>query len=168
MSRKAGLGSHERAREGGTNVWLTPRDVIEALGPFDLDPCAAAEDPLRCAPVGYTEDGLERPWFGLVWCNPPYGPHVGPWLARCASHGSAIALVFARTETQVMQEALRAADGVLFVAGRFKFERPDGAKTTSNAGAPSMLLAFGWEAVDRIEASGIDGVFFSQSVEEYQ
>jgi hypothetical protein len=36
-----GITGHEKPYEGATNVWLTPKDMIDDLGPFDLDPCAA-------------------------------------------------------------------------------------------------------------------------------
>jgi hypothetical protein len=46
------------------------------LGGIDLDP-ASATKPQEWIKAGtyYTalEDGMEQPWFGRVWCNPPYG-----------------------------------------------------------------------------------------------
>ena len=38
-----GMGSHHSAA-AGTHVWLTPPHVVDALGPFDLDPCASTEE----------------------------------------------------------------------------------------------------------------------------
>ena len=35
---KTGIESHTRAFRGQTDCWLTPPEVIKALGPFDLDP----------------------------------------------------------------------------------------------------------------------------------
>jgi hypothetical protein len=57
---------------------LTPRFVIDALGPFDLDPCPPKERPWDTARRHFTEadDGLSRPWKGRVWLNPPYGPQT--------------------------------------------------------------------------------------------
>jgi hypothetical protein len=70
-----------------------------------------------------------------------------------------------------MQNALKAADAVLFVAGRIAFERPPGYIPTpdpatgkiprdNSPGAPSMLLAFGPEAVARLGRAKIAGAFF--------
>lgn len=161
MSVRA-IGSHERPNEGATNIWLTPAHLIDALGPFDLDPCACENCPARCAPSYFTEaqDGLAQPWSGLVYCNPPYGPHVGPWLRKCAEYGNAIALVMARTETAAINPVLPTADLVLFLKGRLFFLKPDGTRGKTNAGAPSMLLAWGPLAVARLRASGLAGAYF--------
>ena len=32
---------YESAHTGNTNTWLTPPELVKALGPFDIDPCAA-------------------------------------------------------------------------------------------------------------------------------
>lgn len=50
-----------------TNVWLTPRYVLDLLGQFDVDPCAATVRPWDCARINYTEadNGLsQEPLFG--------------------------------------------------------------------------------------------------------
>lgn len=155
--------THERGREGKSNVYLTPPDLIEALGPFDLDPCAApAPRPWPTARTHYDitvgQDGLALPWKGLVFCNPPYGPHAAPWLVKCADHGDAIALIFARTETQGFVEGVwKRADAALFLEGRLMFRLPDGSfpldkhGRPAGAGAPSVLVAYGARAVSRLE-----------------
>ena len=138
-SKGRGLTGHEKPNKGETDVWLTPPSIIERLGPFDLDPCGELHWPT--AKTIYTARGLEQPWFGRVWLNPPYS-EVGDWLERLADHGSGIALVFARTETKWAQKILPRATSVWFPAGRFKFHKPDGT-VKGCAGAPSMFLAFG-------------------------
>src|SRR5438552_2229167 len=69
--------------------WITPRYLIERLGPFDLDPCASITQPWPCADRQYTvrDNGLLLPWHGLVWLNPPYGQATAAWLDRLALHG---------------------------------------------------------------------------------
>ena len=103
---KTGIGSHTRALQGRTDCWLTPPEIIKALGPFDLDPCAAPGQPWPTAKHHYAlpQDGLQLPWFGRVWLNPPYGQQTGLWLERLNQHGNGIALVFARTETAMFFE----------------------------------------------------------------
>lgn len=157
---KTGMGSHERAIEGETNEWLTPPHILEALGPFDLDPCAPVVRPWEIADAHYTieDDGLSQPWHGFVWVNPPYGPHAGAWLEHAAAHGNGLALIFARTETKAWRDHIWArAEAVGFLHGRLRFFRNDGTMgTTSNAGAPSALVAYGVEAVRRIKSSGLE------------
>ena len=103
---KTGIGSHTRAVRGRTDCWLTPPEIIEALGPFDLDPCAAPGQPWTTAEHQYAppQDGLQLPWFGRVWLNPPYGQQTGLWLDRLSRYGNGVALVFARTETAMFFE----------------------------------------------------------------
>lgn len=157
------IGGHQRAR-GGTDEWLTPRWIIEALGPFDLDPCAPAEQPWPTASHFHTkcENGLLQRWWGRVFCNPPYGRAVGAWIARLAAHGRGTALVFARTETAWwFRWVWPVATALLFIEGRVTFCRPNGepAKLGHNSGGPSVLIAYGLEDADRLAESGIAGAF---------
>lgn len=140
--------------------WLTPPHLLQRLGPFDLDPCAPVGRPWDMARAHYTvmDDGLAQPWTGLVWCNPPYGKAAASWLARCAEHGQALALIFARTETEMFFEHVwRKASALLFIRGRIHFHHVDGTRAAANSGAPSVLVAYGDKAVERIKRGGIDG-----------
>ena len=142
-----------------THDWLTPPELLQALGAFDMDPCASQYQPWRTAAQQYTieDDGLARDWVGRVWCNPPYGPHAEKFLKRIADHGNGIALIFARTETKAFQEfCWRKADAMLFMAGRIKFRLPGGG-TSGTAGAPSVLIAYGKENAEALRRSGIAG-----------
>lgn len=147
----------------GTHTWLTPKPIIDALGPFDLDPCAAPEPrPFATAKTMNSihdggVDGLSLEWFGRVWLNPPYSDKPVQWLHKLKLHGNGIALVFARTDTAWLQGVI-ADSGVFFIRGRISFMRPDGS-FGNNAGAPSVLLPFGEENVAKVLTSGIDGVW---------
>jgi len=158
-----GVGAHPyRARPvAESHVWLTPPEILSALGPFDLDPCAAPEPrpwPTAARHITLPEDGLAAEWFGRVWCNPPFGRHTAAWLQRMAEHGNGIALAFARTDTGMFhQHVWPAADAVLFVAGRPNFYRPDGSRARGNSGGPICLIAYGWKNVEALRASGIKG-----------
>jgi hypothetical protein len=61
------LGSHQRS-VGKSQVHITPRWLLDRLGPFDLDPGAADPRPWDCARVNITEreNGLAHPWRGRV------------------------------------------------------------------------------------------------------
>lgn len=168
-TNRRGIGAHESPKSE-TSVWLTPPAVLEALGPFDLDPCACCEPrPWPTAARHYTkaENGLSRPWVGRVWLNPPYGPPavVGPWLRRMVRHDRGTALLFARTETALFFETVwPAASAVLFLKGRLHFHRPDGSLPRSNngsgkSGAPSVLIAYGAEDADRLRECGLAGQY---------
>ena len=153
------MGSHQSHR-AGTTTWLTPPHIIEALGPFDLDPCAAAEWTTATEHYILPQDGLALPWGGMVWLNPPYGSEAWTWLDRLADHGKGIALVFARTETAgFVEQVWGKADAVLFLHGRLHFHYPDGTRAPANSGAPSCLVAYGREAAERLERSGLPGSF---------
>lgn len=154
------LGSHQRSI-GKSQVHLTPRWLIEALGPFDTDPCAADPRPWDCARINYTErdDGLSQTWEGRVWLNPPFNRYeVGRWIEKLGQHGNGICLVHARTETAWFHQIWQHANGILFMADRMKFIRPDGTEQPANSGAPIILAAFGTPNLHRLETSMIEGV----------
>ena len=146
--------------EAGKDEWLTPPDILRALGPFDLDPCAPVKRPWDTAKQHFTifDNELKRQWSGRVWMNPPYGAKTPIWLARMAEHGNGIALIFARTETEMFfSHVWSKASAVLFIKGRLNFHHVSGERAGFNAGAPSVLVAYGDLNVSALETSGIDG-----------
>lgn len=156
---KTGMGSHQSAKMKN-DEWLTPPEIIEALGKFDLDPCAPFRRPWRMAGQHWCkkDNGLDRRWYGRVWCNPPYGLEAEAWLAKLVQHGNGIALIFARTETEMFfTHVWEKADAILFLKGRLYFHYVDGSKATANAGAPSCLIAYGKDNVEALEQSGLRG-----------
>lgn len=179
--RETGMGGHQSAASN-TDVWLTPPELLAVLGgpdSFDLDPCAAIDQPWATARQHYTvaDNGLLKPWHGRVWHNPPYQTGViGRFMRRMVEHGKGISLIFARTETEVFHETVwRAADAMLFLEGRLffhvnedtAFERKGkeplqvrrGEKAPANAGAPSVLCAYGPEDADVLASCGLPGAF---------
>ncbi len=156
---KNGIGSHQLPKML-KDEWLTPPNIIDALGPFDLDPCSPVVRPWPTAKKHYTvsDDGLSQKWEGRVWCNPPYGLVAAKWLDKLASHGNGIALIFARTETKMFFDHVwNRANAVLFIEGRLFFYHSTGKIATGNGGAPSVLIAYGKENVDSLRSSGING-----------
>lgn len=157
------MGSHQSTR-AETTTWLTPPHILAALGHFDLDPCAHPDwptaDRLLCLP----EDGLATDWTvgSRVWLNPPYGRETWVWLERLAAHGRGTALIFARTETAgFVEQVWRKATALLFLHGRLHFHAADGTRARANAGAPSVLVAYGEADAEVLRASGLDGTFVS-------
>ena len=97
-----GIGGHQ-SQKMLKDEWLTPPSLLKDLGTFDLDPCSPINRPWNTANHHYTklDNGLEKDWFGCVWCNPPYGRFAEIWLEKLARHGNGMALIFARTETEM-------------------------------------------------------------------
>jgi hypothetical protein len=135
---------------------------VKALGKFDLDPCASVDRPWDTANTHYTikENGLSMPWFGRVWCNPPYGKEMVPFLEKMVNHPEGgILLMFARTETKAFFKYVwDKADAILFLKGRLRFHRPDGS-TGRLAGSPSVLIAYGPNEVEVLKDCGLPGKF---------
>lgn len=162
--RFAGIGGHHSHR-AGTVEWLTPPEIIAALGPFDLDPCAAIDQPWPTAAHHFTrvDNGLMKPWRGRAWMNPPYANGViSAWLERMAAHGHGTALIFARTETEAFFSGVwDQATALLFMRGRINFHFGErwqdprtgrwyeiGERAPGNAGAPTVLCAYGVNDAD--------------------
>ncbi len=158
-----GLHPYASRPVAGSHVWLTPPEIVAALGPFDLDPCAAPEPrpwPTATRHITLPEDGLTADWQGRVWCNPPFGSHTGQWLGRMALHGNGVALTFARTDTAMFHSwVFRKASALLFLAGRPHFHLPDGSRAKGNSGGPICLIAYGAFNAAALADSGLRGAY---------
>jgi hypothetical protein len=131
------------------DTWLTPPELLAALGKFDMDVCCPSGMPWKTAPkmVCLPEDGLAVKWKGRVWCNPPFS-HILPWAEKMANHGNGILLVPAKSPCTVWgQLVLASSDAVLFQKGRLSFHYLDGSKPTGKWG-PYMLCAYGPKNVE--------------------
>jgi len=154
--------SFEGKTETGTDVWLTPPYIIEALGEFDLDPSSPIHRHWNTAKKHYTiiDDGLKQEWSGRVWCNPPYGRECVKWLKKCAEHGNSMTLIFARTETRMFfDEVWDKASAILFLKGRLKFYNTEGIQAKASAGAPSVLIAYGDNNAEILKNCNLEGKF---------
>ena len=155
------LGSHQTT-VGKSQTWITPLSIITALGPFDLDPCAADPRPWDCASENWTVGGLDLApctrWQGRVWLNPPFDRYeVGKWIRKLADHGNGTALLHARTEAEWFEPVWQQAKAILFLADRLYFHYPDGSRALANSGAPACLCAFGDYDAKRLAESGLSG-----------
>jgi DNA N-6-adenine-methyltransferase (Dam) len=156
------LGSHQRP-VGKNQSHLTPLPLLQKLGCFDLDPCAADPRPWDCARINWAErdDGLSRPWppDQRIFLNPPFDRRtVATWVARLAMHGNGVALLHARLETMWFAQCWERASAILFLTTRLKFCRPDGSTQPFNSGAPAVLVAFGERNAECLAHSGLAGV----------
>lgn len=151
------LSTHQ---EVDPDTWLTPRYILDHLGAFHLDPCAALQNPQWCAPFFWTksDDGLKARWLGRVFMNPPFS-NTSPWIRRHAEHGNGISLVPASVESQVWREIVwKQASSVLLLHGRTRFCNPDGSATTGRPLRSIALIA--WSEYDSriLEAAPFAGV----------
>jgi DNA N-6-adenine-methyltransferase (Dam) len=160
--------AHERDMQTTTTTWLTPRWVLDPLGEFDLDPCGHpthhTAGTMYCWP---DQDGLWLPWFGRVWCNPPYGNEAKAFIERMALHGNGYLLVFARTETEAWGRIWSTADAMLFLYRRVAFISSDGRESDGGA-APSVLAAFGEENVNVLLRAKQSGALQGALVTEWR
>lgn len=139
-------------RREGDDEWYTPPDILEAVRlalvdhpghMIDLDPCSAPNSFVP-ADVRYLGGGLTEPWFGTVFCNPPYSD-VSPWLLRCASHhqttgNNVVALLPARAEIDAWHRFVwPTATTLFFPKGRIRFVKPDGGTAGSGKTTPVFV-----------------------------
>lgn len=89
--------------------WALGRVGVER---FDLDVAACEES--HHASVYWTKEdnGLKQPWWGNVWCNPPYS-NIAPWVKRAwwmLEHGEALTVAMllpaSRTEQPWWQKLI--------------------------------------------------------------
>ena len=109
-------------------MWETPQDLFDELDKefhFNLDVCAIPENAKCKAFYTPEQDGLNQPWKGTCWCNPPYGREVGQWVRRAlfASIGGAtvVMLLPARTDTKWWWDWVQGKATLFFIKGRVKF-----------------------------------------------
>lgn len=145
---------------GLSDEWYTPKYIFDAMGmKFDLD---VAHPPQRTnvpAAKRYFDGGLERPWFGFVWMNPPFGGRNGvwPWLKKFVAYGNGVCLTADRTSAPWFRWAGNYMDAFLFISPKVKFERPDG----TAPGSPStgtVLMAIGTKGVAALHRAGAAGL----------
>lgn len=165
MSEQFGDGTSQTAdvslfTSDETDEWATPpeflRPLAEAVDGFDLDAASGAENS-PIADHAYTEedDGLAQPWFGTVWCNPPYS-EMDAWTEKVVSElhrddvDAILYLCKGDTSTDWWHQALAEATAVGMLDTRLSFG--DG-----NESAPfaSHVFVFGdvpdavFDALDR-------------------
>ena len=129
------VGGAHQANNSGENEWYTPAGYVESarlvLGAIDLDPASSekANETVKAAEYySQQRSGLEHPWAGRVWMNPPYAqPLIGQFIERLSefySEGevdSAIVLVNNATDSRWGQILLGVTRAVCFPAGRIRF-----------------------------------------------
>ncbi len=130
----------------GNQESYTPAEYIEAarlvMGSIDLDPASneLAQKTVKAATY-YTKEnnGLEKPWIGNMFLNPPYShPEVKYFVDKLLSElkpgQQAILLTNNNTDTNFFQDAARRAAAMCFTRGRINFLKPDGSISSPTNG----------------------------------
>jgi hypothetical protein len=134
--------SHE-SHASQTTSWVTPRWVFDWLGKFDLDPATFDGHPWPCATENRTSGGLDAPWHGRVFLNPPFtNGQIEPIVKRMAEHGNGVLVVAARVETAWFQDYVAgAARAIWFPRKRVQFCDQTGQAIT-RCGFPSCVAFY--------------------------
>jgi hypothetical protein len=137
------------------DITLTPLELINKLGVFDLDVCGILNHKTANNIISLPVDGLSETWNGRIWLNPPYS-NPAPWLEKLSIHNNGIALVLNSTDTGWMHDfVFNKAYGILFLKGRPKFTRLDYSKVSIMRGV--ILVAYGENNFISLKNSGLDG-----------
>lgn len=142
--------------------WYTPREIIQSLGEFDLDPATSLEAYRlnQSAKKIYTatDDGLKQEWMGRVWLNPPYSNPLNRYfMMKMAEHNNGIALVFAKIEAKWFHDiVLSHAIAIKFLYSRIRFYKPDGTQGLQPRNG-SMLVAYGRENAEILIGNTLKG-----------
>lgn len=144
--------------------YSTPQDLFEhydRIHHFTLDVCATAAN-AKC-PSYFTseQDGLQQPWHGTCWMNPPYHQaEIPKWIRKAYEESQrgavVVTLLPARTGSAWFHEVVLPHAEVTFLPGRIKF---DG--LTTNAMENSMIAVFGGQcasALAHVRCLGCDAV----------
>ena len=130
----------------GNDDWYTPKFIFDALQlTFDID-VAAPPGGIDWIPARrfYTmaDDGLSKPWDGLVWCNPPFSK-LTPWVDRFIEHGNGVLLTpFGRSKW--LDRMWNSSATMINLPSDIKFQKPDGGWYSMSFGA--VLWAMGNQA----------------------
>jgi hypothetical protein len=122
----------------GDYEWYSPADIVAAardvLGAIDLDPasCDVANAVVEASRIFTVADnGLEQPWHGRVYMNPPYRqPDIQHFCEKFAQHASAgdiVGIVFVNnaTETEWFARLASVATAFCFPSSRCRCWQPD-------------------------------------------
>lgn len=133
----------------------TPEWVLRELGEIDLDPCAGIDTTIAKNnwAIERGDNGLERDWFGFVYCNPPFSQKE-QWSQRMIDHGNGILILPERGSAPWFGPLAQAAGCYWVMGKKINFV---GGPSSNNLG--SVLFPFGDDARDRILVSNLPGHF---------
>lgn len=137
------------------DTWQTPDDLLDIITrhvDITLDPCAGPE-----TSIGQEEnyrledgdDGLEDPWFGTVFVNPPFS-YMDKWTQRVMEEKDNedvnLIILLSADSTDVQSwwhGRVTEANYVWFSEGRIKFIDPDTGEQKNSPTAGTCLSFYG-------------------------
>lgn len=122
-------------RAYGSPDYYTPKWILERverfLGEYH-DPCPARYNkPLA-------DNGLAQTWKGNVFCNPPYGAFIAPWIRKVVTEPVDELLLLVPAATDASWFAPLFEYTICFISGRIYFTKPD--KSEARAPHASVLV----------------------------
>jgi hypothetical protein len=141
--------------------FLTPPEIVQAMGDFDLDPCASHRQQMRLAGKEYRfpeDNGLLLQWHGSAFVNPPFS-ELQAWINRFILHGNGVLLVPARVEVSWFWKLWHHADSIFFTKGPVKYLCPEGKAPPRFFGG--AFCAMGAENVQRLQRIPLKGVLIT-------
>jgi hypothetical protein len=150
---------HNEINHGTSDDYYTPPFIFEALGlRYDIDVCSPPEgSPWIPADrfLSIIDDGLETPWEGRVWMNPPYSKPT-PWIHKWLNHGNGIGLV--PMSKAAWFNVLWEREDVAFISliNTLRFMTPNG--ESKGIFMPTVLIGIGAENIQAMRSSGLGRV----------
>lgn len=156
---------------GSTDEWYTPPQIFGALGcSFDLDVASPGREIVWWIPAAdhLTSGGLDAPWRGFVWMNPPFGGRNGiaPWLDRFVSHGNGVAFFPDRTSAPWWQKYAPRMDRILFVSPKIRMVNARGEVGPSPPDG-TCLGAIGKRGVEAVRRAACAGLGFLMRADDF-
>jgi len=132
------------------DILETPEWVYSQFGVIDLDPCAGPNT--NIGKENYRDNGLDKPWTGFVFCNPPFSKKE-IWAERMIIHHYGILLLPERASAPWFGPVAQACGKYFIMGKKINFI---GGTSSNNLG--TVLFLFGNEAVKRIKKSTLPGL----------
>lgn len=136
--------------------WYTPKYILDHVidcfpdHTINCDPAWSPESNVQ-SEYHYSalENGLDKPWYGNIFLNPPYGNQIKVWAKKFRDEWYAgnvkrgILLVPAKMETEWFRSLLYISECVDFFTHRIVFDHASNKKNTTVGTFSSALLYIG-------------------------
>jgi len=138
------------------NEHYTPKWVFDKLAlKFNLDVAAPIDNKGSHCPADkyYTmlDDGLAHPWFGRVWCNPPFRK-ASDWANRFMDHNNGVG-IFPNSNAYWVDRLWDSELAIVKLPYKTFYERPDG--SSKRIMYTTYLIAAGETNITALKYSGI-------------